>query len=364
MDYLTSVQAVNDVSTFVAKMNEGFKTEPKWVTFGGSYPGMMSAYSRLLFPDLIHASVSSSAPVQAKLNMNEYNDWAAKVLAEPSIGGSAECLRVFSEGHAAVAALLPDATTHADLVSSFNVCAIDGLDDPLSVLRNQQLFAGDGLLYIPAQGNDQACSSPLCNIDSMCASVLQDPTESPLESLTRVVAEQNGDQCISVSWDANISFLKSQASKLGGTKSWLYQTCNEFGFYQTCEVGSTCPYAQGYHPIDQDLEMCESVFGIKAADVEANVERTLDFYGGWNFNGTRILSVNGNVDPWSTLAVVDDNKAITVVDECRPAFWVDQASHHFWTHEVLPTDQEQIAEGRERVWAQVRAWLDMDGDAC
>lgn len=46
----------------------------QWVSFGGSYPGMLAGWFRLKFPQLIHASIASSAPVQAKVDMNEYND--------------------------------------------------------------------------------------------------------------------------------------------------------------------------------------------------------------------------------------------------------------------------------------------------
>jgi serine protease 16 len=35
---------------------------------------MLAGWFRLKFPQLIHASIASSAPVQAKVDMNEYND--------------------------------------------------------------------------------------------------------------------------------------------------------------------------------------------------------------------------------------------------------------------------------------------------
>ena len=34
---------------------------------------MLAGWFRLKFPQLIHASIASSAPVQAKVDMNEYN---------------------------------------------------------------------------------------------------------------------------------------------------------------------------------------------------------------------------------------------------------------------------------------------------
>ena len=91
-----------------------------------------------------------------------------------------------------------------------------------------------------------------------------------------------------------------------------------------------------------------------------NVAASNEYYGGWNSAGTRILSVNGNVDPWSSLAITGDNTDIYVVDECLPAVGTQGASHHFWTHEVLPTDSAAVNSTRELIYDQVTSWLKMD----
>lgn len=71
MIYLTSHQALNDIASFVAGINESndkLLSSAKWVVFGGSYAGNLAAWTRMKFPHLIHAAVSSSSPLLAEMN--------------------------------------------------------------------------------------------------------------------------------------------------------------------------------------------------------------------------------------------------------------------------------------------------------
>lgn len=55
--WLNSEQALGDIAHFHTEMTSLFSlTEAnKWVTWGGSYPGMMAALARYRYPHLIHA---------------------------------------------------------------------------------------------------------------------------------------------------------------------------------------------------------------------------------------------------------------------------------------------------------------------
>lgn len=46
----------------------------KWVAFGGSYSGALSAWFRLKYPHLVDGSLATSAPVKAQLDFSEYNE--------------------------------------------------------------------------------------------------------------------------------------------------------------------------------------------------------------------------------------------------------------------------------------------------
>jgi hypothetical protein len=72
--YLNINQALADIATFRQFIVSKFKFAEtnRWIVFGGSYAGTFSAFLRLKYPRLFHASVSSSAPMFAVINFSQY----------------------------------------------------------------------------------------------------------------------------------------------------------------------------------------------------------------------------------------------------------------------------------------------------
>jgi thymus-specific serine protease len=104
-----------------------------------------------------------------------------------------------------------------------------------------------------------------------------------------------------------------------------------------------------------DFEICEQAFGISREAVVNNVQQSLKHYGGWNIDARRILSVNGDIDPWSMLALTSDRDEL-------PTHWVKGASHHFWTHPVQDTDSQEVKDARDMIYLKVMQWLEEDSD--
>ncbi|VDO83094.1 unnamed protein product, partial [Heligmosomoides polygyrus] len=65
LQLLTIDQALEDIKEFARQMNEKYfgGTSTKWITFGGSYPGALSAFYRETYPKLSIGAVATSAPV-------------------------------------------------------------------------------------------------------------------------------------------------------------------------------------------------------------------------------------------------------------------------------------------------------------
>lgn len=205
LKWLNSEQALGDMAYFHSHISEEFSltTSNKWVTWGGSYPGMMAALARLRYPHLIHASVSSSSPLQAQVEMEEYNEVVADSMAAKDVGGSEECLSIITEGHKTIGTMLETKEGRTELESLFNVCVPGSLEDP----RNQEMFAGDGVVYLPVQSNDPSCTTPLCSIGSVCNFLTTTAQGDALHRLADMSKEQSGGVCKVVSFDIVLQAL-------------------------------------------------------------------------------------------------------------------------------------------------------------
>ena len=165
--------------------------------------------------------------------MEEYNEVVADSMAAVDVGGSQQCLDIIVNGHKEIGEMLKSRSGQFELETLFNVCVPGSLSNE----KNQEQFAGDGVVYLPVQSNDPACTTPLCNIESICSFLTgsQLAEESDVKKLAELSGAMSGGACKVVSYDAMISGISNPKNP---QRSWLYQTCTEWGFYQTCPVGS------------------------------------------------------------------------------------------------------------------------------
>jgi hypothetical protein len=341
LKHLSSRQAIEDIAGLVRAMNRlyGLSDANKWVTFGGSYPGILAGWSRLQHPELIHAAVASSAPVHAKLDMFEYNDAVANAytVSDNGVGGSPECRDAIRAGHK----MLEDMVKTEKGVSA----AEDVLSLPrgsLSKREDQVNILGSGVAYFPAQENDPACTTDVCNIKKICAFMLDSSHGNELQRLAKLRNVQGVG--------------KSRMQEPAVPDFWFYQTCTEFGFYQTCSENSSCMYVRGLLDVKAMAGDCQR-YGISIDNIAKNIERTNRYHGGITplspsgKLGSCVLWPNGEVDPWATLSVLKSPGA------AQPTLWVEGASHHAWTWPSRSADQPSVVKAREDIRRQVETFL-------
>nr|XP_003463275.2 thymus-specific serine protease [Cavia porcellus] len=224
-------------------------------------------------------------------------------------------------------------------------------EDRAELLEALQALVGGAVQY------DGQTGAPL-SVRQLCGLLLEGARNGShpeayfgLRLAVQIVLHSLGQRCLSASRAQTVAQLKDtepQASGLGD-RQWLYQTCTEFGFYVTCE-NAECPFPQ-FPALPSHLELCEQVFGLSASSVARAVTQTNSYYGGQAPGATRVLFVNGDIDPWHMLSVTQASGG------SKAALLIPGASHCADMAPERPSDPTSLRSGRQSILHQLQTWL-------
>ena len=193
--FLSSHQAVGDVARFLTSyvaptFTLDFSAHPV-VTFGGSYPGALSAWLRLRLPQLISIAVSTSSPIEASYDFTGYNAVVGTSLAMPLIGGSDECVSAVRAAFTTMdEAFAAGGAVAVNAAKALNSCQTD-LAKP-----NDAMWAASnygGLIQGLVQYNDESGG---LDVRGLCTIMLANATRTPFESFAIAVRAAAGPTCI------------------------------------------------------------------------------------------------------------------------------------------------------------------------
>merc|ERR1719317_1293558 len=228
MRYLSSRQGLEDLGHFMTAMNNKYNMSGSWITFGGSYPGSLSAWMSLRFPHLVAGSVSSSGPLFAKLDYFEYLQVVADALDTTGPG----CNVAMTEALTAVENLVGDKDKWEELSTMFRLCStLDG-SNSLDVMSFMELLIDNLAAIVQYNGHYEE------DIFSICAIMTDDSIGEPINRLAAVndvMLGSDADMCLDHTYASFLAQL-SETSWSGegvGWRQWIWQTCTEFGWYQT-----------------------------------------------------------------------------------------------------------------------------------
>ncbi|KAM9853532.1 thymus-specific serine protease [Aulostomus maculatus] len=355
---LSSQQALADLAVFHQHICQSFNLTHgnTWISFGGSYSGALSAWFRGKFPHLVYAAVASSAPVKAKLDFSSYNNIVALSLMNEAVGGSAKCLAEVRRAFAAVEASLMEG--NADKVAvDFGCCQIpSNHDDQIELMQNLA-----DIVMGTVQYNDEGV---LMSIHELC-DVMTNRSRSydekmdayhSLVELAQIYRSTTEEPCLDVSHEQTMRDLMHTTLQSGRRteRQWIYQTCSEFGFYQTCE-DDFCPFS-GMMTLQTQTMLCPVLFGISQYSLPGHIAFTNTYYGGNTPHTQRVLYVNGGVDPWQDLSVVP-SRIGTEREEGAQAIFIEDAAHCADMMSSRVTDRHSLRKARQEIENCVASWL-------
>jgi len=329
MRFITSHQSIADIATFISfflvpTYNLTLSSN-KLVTFGGSYPGVLSAWARLRLPHLVHAAVSTSSPVRAVADFTGYNDVVAHSFAYPLVGGSPACTANIASAFVAMDAAFTgsDSARHAMATKLMSCTGLDGVNDTMWAASNYA-----SVLMGIVQYNRDGPSG--LNIRNVCATMTQAGV-APIDAFAQVVQKQQGTTCMDNSYADYVAQLSAttvdKASGGLGLRSWTWQTCAQFAYYQTCESGTQCPFSK-LMTLESSYQQCQDGFGAVVSNAlnDQGIAFTNAYLGGQGIKGSRIIFVNGDVDPWHSLSVFPGDN-VTTLDPLQPTVFIPGGSH-------------------------------------
>jgi hypothetical protein len=227
MQYLSSSQALADLARVIGHVKDELHSQhSKVLTVGGSYPGNLAAWFRLKYPSVSHASIASSAPVLAQTNFPEYMDVVGQSIIHFAGQKCYDALETAAEIVANFVYQGIGSSGMQKLEKDFEVCSpiLSGAD--VSVLMSDLMGNVQGTVQYNNEHNG------VLNVTDICATMTQsDDVYSNFVALQKQFRAANGQDCEDASWTDTVAYLQ----ETGAARSWTYQTCNEFGYYQTTD---------------------------------------------------------------------------------------------------------------------------------
>ncbi|XP_066920969.1 dipeptidyl peptidase 2-like [Clytia hemisphaerica] len=350
--FLTTEQALADFAYLVKQVKKDHSAQNNTVfAFGGSYGGMLTAYMRYKYPDIIDGGVASSAPFMTVAGNRPRSEfWEA--VTNTFHKADSTCPTSVQQGFSALIKLFDSGDVGKQVIqSTFNLCP-EQMKNP-NLKNNVLLWArnaftllamvdypypADFMAKLPGHPVNVACSyikganklSGLANITSL----LYGPDAKCHDTFTEYVYCADPTGC-GTGPDA---------------PPWDYQACTELAL-----PGSSTNETDMFPPLQFTLEMrqhyCAGKFGL-------GMSRN-DWYGTHYFgtldeikHASRLIFPNGDLDPWMPGGVLED------LSDDLIAIVIEGGAHHLDLREANDADPQSVIDAREKIATILQNWME------
>ncbi|XP_003742341.1 putative serine protease K12H4.7 [Galendromus occidentalis] len=348
--YLSSEQALADAAHFrnVITNRRNLSPDAKWVVFGGSYSGSLAAWFKLKYPHLAVGAVASSAPLLAIIDFQDY----VRVVRD-SLGSS--CSAKVKDGFQALQVKAARRSSWPDIDNEFKTCVpFDGYNS-LNLQNFFQTIAGNFEGIVQYNKDQRMEGRTNISIDDLCRLMENAPT--PLEGLASVndlLLESTDSKCLDYDYAKfvremrNVSYSSVAAE---GGRQWTYQTCVEFGFFQSSDAEDQ-PFGDLF-PVELFIQQCRDIFDdfFDQSMLDNAIFRTNTEYGGQQPKLTNVTFPNGSIDPWHALSILKN------LSDSVTAHFIEGTAHCADMYPPSAEDDETLTAGRQKIEAEVAKWL-------
>lgn len=335
--YLSSRQALADVAILIKEIRKSSRyTSSKVVAVGGSYAGNLAAWMRFLYPELVDAAIASSAPLLVKKDFYEYLESVSDGFEHYGTSGCYNAIRnmfrryeQFFQTNAGIDKLKQEE----------EICNITDMSKP----ENKQIFFSDKVIqfmYEVQYGNPDSIKV-FCEDMRFPRKVRQSAKEDEFSLWSKT------KNCFNYDFDNMIESMK----QVDWVTAWTYQTCTEFGYFPSSS-SKKHPFTNNI-PIELFYDVCSKMYGSEFDEkrVDKGIRTTNEIYGSFKSNISYVVFLNGELDPWARLGIVED------ISYYAPAKVIPRSSHCSDLFSDSMKDSEELKEAKTYVKYLLKEWI-------
>ncbi|XP_015259108.1 PREDICTED: putative serine protease K12H4.7 [Cyprinodon variegatus] len=289
----------------------------------------------------------------SSLCFSEYLEVVWRSLASES----ADCPVLVKQASDALAERLKDPKTFENITKDFKLCSPLQIQSESDSAYFLETLAGnfmDVVQYNEDNRGFEGVPGTNVTIKVLCGVMGNTSMGDPYSryvAVARLMMDTFSMKCLDSSFNNYVRDMTNTSwdgPAAGGGRQWVYQTCSEFGFYQSTDSPNQ-PFT-GF-PVGYQVKQCARFYNISAEEVAEAVAQTNEYYGGYNIRSSRIVFPNGSVDPWHALGITQDITAEL------PAVFIKGTAHCANMYPARSQDLPQLSEARDHVLLLLQQWL-------
>ncbi|XP_028397868.1 lysosomal Pro-X carboxypeptidase-like isoform X2 [Dendronephthya gigantea] len=345
LGFLSSEQALADFATMIQhikKTRDGTKKSPV-IALGGSYGGMLAAWFRMKFPNVIAGAIASSAPILQFQNITPCETFY-KIVSDDFAREGETCFNLIKKSWSIVFDDGESSSGREKLSDIFNLCK------PLKTQKDVYKFR-DWL-------SETWVNLAMVNYPYP-ASFLEPLPAWPIKAVCKKLTDDKltGDALLKAVFDAVSVYynytggakcfdIEQQATKDLGDKGWSFQACTEM-VMPLCADGKD----DMFYPFKWDFSAyakgCDQWWGVMPRQFWAEVQ-----YGGRKISShSNIVFSNGDLDPWSGGGVTKS------ISESLVAVMIKGGAHHLDLRHKNKDDPQSVIDARNLEKKYMKKWI-------
>lgn len=331
LSHLTIKNALADLAHFQRTITKERGWTGKWVSFGGSYPGSLSAYYRMQYPYLVVGALASSAPVRAQESFPEYDQHVTKVAGPKCANAMRRVVKRIEKAQA-------NRQEFAEIKHMFEA---DEVVDDIDFLY---LVADIGAGAIQYGMHDEFCQS---------LAEYQDELTGYAE-FSKILYERFGENAVDMTVQVAESDVLDENAEGIGMRQWYFQSCLEYGYWQVAHSDPEQSTRSTQIDLAYHRQICQRLFKL---DSPTAIDQTnaAFFIPLLNDITSHIIFTNGSNDPWSILSITPESEWASnprLIYEL-----IEGTAHCDDLHSPRKTDSIALKAARQRIKAALDHWL-------